>query len=188
MRPKPTFTQRNELSNREVREGIALSGDPWVRRPRVRADCIDGPRPCPWVGCRHNLALYVTELGTIHLNPLFTDGLPESCALDVADAGGLDQVRVAELLGVSRQRAQQLEEVALGRLRKRLRNIGVDGAPTLVDHDYTYPVPPDHFRAIRRALRRFNLINGLENRRFGIWPWLSRAEARGRTGPHFGEG
>lgn len=26
-------------------------------RPKTRADCIDGPRPCPWIGCRYHLAI-----------------------------------------------------------------------------------------------------------------------------------
>lgn len=25
-------------------------------RPRTRGECVDGPRPCPWVDCRHHLA------------------------------------------------------------------------------------------------------------------------------------
>ena len=24
-------------------------------RPRTRADCLKGPRPCPWIMCRHHL-------------------------------------------------------------------------------------------------------------------------------------
>ena len=26
-------------------------------RPRTRGDCVSGPRPCPWVGCKYHLAL-----------------------------------------------------------------------------------------------------------------------------------
>jgi hypothetical protein len=28
-------------------------------RPRTRADCIDGPRPCPWYGCRYHLGIKI---------------------------------------------------------------------------------------------------------------------------------
>jgi hypothetical protein len=35
-------------------------------RPKTRAECIDGPRPCPWVGCRHHNAFTVDpERGSI---------------------------------------------------------------------------------------------------------------------------
>jgi hypothetical protein len=37
-------------------------------RPRTRADCVGGPRPCPWVSCIHHLALRVQPNGTIMLN------------------------------------------------------------------------------------------------------------------------
>jgi hypothetical protein len=34
-------------------------------RPRTRGDCIDGPRPCPFAGCRWHLGLRVQKNGTI---------------------------------------------------------------------------------------------------------------------------
>lgn len=73
-------------------------------RPRRRAECESGPRPCPWSDCRHHL-----------------DGRRgESCALDVASWGGASLKEIAELLGVSKQRAHQICVVALVRLRARL--------------------------------------------------------------------
>ena len=30
-------------------------------RPRTRADCLDGPRPCPWASCRHHLLFEVAR-------------------------------------------------------------------------------------------------------------------------------
>ena len=44
---------------------------PWSdERPKnYYLDCIDRPRPCPWVGCKHNLMLDVNqETGSITLN------------------------------------------------------------------------------------------------------------------------
>ena len=32
-----------------------------VARPLTRAECKDGPRPCPWVSCRHHLLLEVAS-------------------------------------------------------------------------------------------------------------------------------
>lgn len=33
--------------------------------PRTRGDCIDGPRPCPWVGCEYHLLLYIDGDGAL---------------------------------------------------------------------------------------------------------------------------
>lgn len=33
------------------------------QRPRTRGDCKDGPRPCPWVSCRHHLLLEIAKHG-----------------------------------------------------------------------------------------------------------------------------
>lgn len=30
-----------------------------VERPRTRGDCVEGQRPCPWLSCRHHLAIEV---------------------------------------------------------------------------------------------------------------------------------
>lgn len=61
-------------------------------RPRTRADCVNGPRPCQFVSCKHNLYLDVNpETGSIKLN--FPDKeiweLEHTCALDVAEKGGI---------------------------------------------------------------------------------------------------
>lgn len=31
------------------------------QRPRTRGECKDGPRPCPWVSCRHHLLLEIAS-------------------------------------------------------------------------------------------------------------------------------
>lgn len=41
---------------------------PELKRPKTRAECIDGIRPCPWVGCRANLLVDPLEDGSIALN------------------------------------------------------------------------------------------------------------------------
>lgn len=89
-------------------------------RPRVRGDCADGPRPCPWAGCRHHLLLDVTPAGSLQLNypGQEVEELAESCALDVAERGGVTLEAVADALGVVRERVRQIEEDALRKLRK----------------------------------------------------------------------
>lgn len=89
-------------------------------RPRTRAECALGPRPCPFVGCRWNL--YLDVIGTsIKLN--FPDLEPgqmrESCALDVAARGGIPHGDVGRLLNLTRERVRQIEDNALRKLARR---------------------------------------------------------------------
>jgi hypothetical protein len=94
-------------------------------RPRTRAECpID--RPCPWVACEHHLYLDVDpETGSIKINfpSLDFDELAETCALDVADAGGATLERVGELMNVTRERVRQLEVAGLFELKQRLAEL-----------------------------------------------------------------
>jgi len=88
-------------------------------RPLERAKCVDGPRPCPYVGCRYHLYLDVSRrTGSIKLN--FPDlevwELAVSCALDVADDGAATLEDVGAIMNVTRERIRQLEIDALARL------------------------------------------------------------------------
>lgn len=90
-----------------------------AERPKLRADCVDGPRPCPWVGCRHHLFLDVRETGSIKFN--FPDVAVEdmtrpTCSLDLADEGGLSLEAVGSAMNLTRERARQIEVRTLRRL------------------------------------------------------------------------
>ena len=90
-------------------------------RPRTRADCINGPRPCMFVSCKHNLYLDVNpETGSIKLN--FPDKeiweLPYTCALDVAEKGGITLEEVGEIMNLTRERIRQVETRGLLKLRE----------------------------------------------------------------------
>jgi hypothetical protein len=80
-------------------------------RPRTRADCEDGPRPCPFVSCRHHLYLDVTFGGGLKLN--YPDKeiweLEHTCALDLAERGGMTLQQVGEVLQLTRERVRQIE-------------------------------------------------------------------------------
>lgn len=90
-----------------------------IIRPTKREHCVDGPRPCPWVTCRYNLYLEVTRRGIVQFSKgeVPVEDIPphESCALDVADRGGISLEKVAAILGLTRERIRQ---VAIEGLRK----------------------------------------------------------------------
>lgn len=113
------------LSRAEMAEGAALIADDadevLLKRPQTRADCIDGPRPCPWVGCRHHLYLDVNpDTGSIKLN--FPEQLPDelehSCALDLASFDGITLEGVGSVLNITRERIRQVEVAALERIKE----------------------------------------------------------------------
>lgn len=90
------------------------------RRPRDRSECESGPRPCPWVACRFNLYLDVRADGVMRVNfpDRDPDGMTASCSLDLASDGPRTLDQVATLMGMSRERARQIEEQAMTQLRR----------------------------------------------------------------------
>lgn len=103
-------------------EDRAALGD----RPRTRGDCIGGPRPCPWVGCKHSLYLDVSpDTGSLKLNfpGIEPDELEHSCALDVADAGAATLEDVGQRMNLKRERIRQIEINVLVKLGPRLGGV-----------------------------------------------------------------
>jgi hypothetical protein len=118
----------NRLPKREIELGRALYPEAeTLERPRTRGECAEGPRPCPFVGCKYHLYLDInSHTGSIKLNfpDLEPEELSESCALDVADRGGTTLYQVGKKMNVTRERARQLEERALGKLDQHRRSLG----------------------------------------------------------------
>ncbi len=90
------------------------------RRPRSRAECANGARPCMFISCKHHLYLDVNpSTGSIKLN--FPDRevweLEETCALDVADKGGITLEEVGSIMNLTRERIRQVETRGLLKLR-----------------------------------------------------------------------
>jgi len=107
------------MTKRELEIGRLLYPETDYWKPRRRAECIDGPRPCPFVSCRHHLYVDVSpRTGAIKLN--FPDlevwDLAESCALDVADRGGTTLEDVGAIMNLTRERIRQVEVKALAKL------------------------------------------------------------------------
>jgi hypothetical protein len=93
-----------------------------VERPRTREDCRDAPRPCPWVACKHHLYLDINpRTGSIKIN--FPDlepwELAHTCALDVADGGGLTLEEIGLITNLTRERVRQVEVRGLLTLKAR---------------------------------------------------------------------
>ena len=91
-----------------------------ARRPRSRADCANGERPCMYIACKHHLYLDVNPTtGSIKLN--FPDKevweLADTCALDVADRGGITLEEVGAIMNLTRERIRQVETRGLQKLR-----------------------------------------------------------------------
>lgn len=92
-------------------------------RPRTRAECRCAARPCLWVSCRFHLFLDVNqETGSVKLNfpHLQPWQLTESCALDLAERGGRTLEDIGALLNVTRERARQLEQSGLKKLKEKV--------------------------------------------------------------------
>ncbi|HET6412426.1 MAG TPA: sigma factor-like helix-turn-helix DNA-binding protein [Anaeromyxobacter sp.] len=105
------------LVDRELEEVIR---EIEATRPRSRADCASGPRPCMFISCKHHLYLDVNPAtGSIKLN--FPDmevwELAETCALDVADRGGITLEEVGSIMNLTRERIRQVETRGLLKLR-----------------------------------------------------------------------
>jgi hypothetical protein len=99
-----------------------------INRPVSRDICATGVRPCPYVSCKHHLYLDVNpDTGSIKLN--FPDlevwEMAETCALDVADRGGITLEEVGEILNLTRERIRQVEVKGLQKLRAASESLGL---------------------------------------------------------------
>jgi hypothetical protein len=107
------------MTKRELEIGRMLYPETDYFKPRTRVECVDGPRPCPYVSCQHHLYLDVSSrTGAIKLN--FPDlevwEMNETCALDVADRGGTTLEDVGAIMNLTRERIRQVEVKALAKL------------------------------------------------------------------------
>ena len=107
------------LSKAELRRGRELYPETDYWRPKTRAECVDMERPCPFVSCKYHLYIDVHPVrGSIKIN--FTDmevwEMTETCALDIADRGGITLEEVGEIMNLTRERVRQVETAGLAKL------------------------------------------------------------------------
>jgi hypothetical protein len=110
------------LTRAEINEGIALSDAMDYRRPVQRSECREGIRPCPFVACKHHLYLDVNPVtGSIKVN--FPDievwEMKETCALDIAERGGITLEEVGTIMNLTRERIRQVEMTGLEKLQQQ---------------------------------------------------------------------
>jgi hypothetical protein len=108
------------LTKEQLRMGRILYPETDYWKPHARAACTSFERPCPYVSCKYHLYLDVNPAtGSIKLN--FPDlevwEMEDTCALDVADRGGITLEEVGEIMNLTRERIRQVELHGLQKLR-----------------------------------------------------------------------
>ena len=119
-RPRSKTIAMKRLTREELRVGALMYPPVDIPRPRTRAECSQEARPCPWVACKHHLYLDINpETGSIKIN--FPDlepwELQHTCALDVAERGGITLEEVGEIMNLTRERIRQVEVRGLLKLK-----------------------------------------------------------------------
>lgn len=127
------------------------------KKPQKRIDCINGPRPCPWISCKHHMLwaffkpLKMSDDSILEL----MEKLPETCTLDAAENGPLTLEEVGSIFGITRERVRQIEGYvgigekkqnrvmygAIGKLRKRRYAKLLEGYEDISAYDMAYNNP-----------------------------------------------
>jgi len=128
--PRAMTTERRHLTRELLASQAALLDDEDYaaldERPRTWGECADKTGPCPWVSCRHHLAIDVNPYtGSIKLNhpDIEPEDLEEPCALRIAAGGPLHLEQVGRALNITRERTRQLEQIGLRQLRRKAERL-----------------------------------------------------------------
>lgn len=147
-----------EREREEDRKWLPVYEEYADQRPKTRGDCVGGQRPCPWVSCLYNLYLDEKQSGStsgqaivLNFPELQPHEVPpdRSCALDIADQGGMTLEEVALITNLTRERIRQVQDHAVSVLRKTARGDMSLGAFTDGDEK-----PPRLMHIGRRSSRR----------------------------------
>ena len=119
-RPRSKTIAMKRLTREELRVGALMYPPVDIARPKSRSECSEEMRPCPWVACKHHLYLDINpETGSIKINfpELEPWELKNTCALDVAEKGGITLEEVGEIMNLTRERIRQVEVRGLLKLK-----------------------------------------------------------------------
>lgn len=119
------------LSKAELNRGRELYPEEDYWRPNTRGECVAMERPCPFVSCKYHLYIDVHPVrGSIKVN--FPDveiwEMTDTCALDIAERGGITLEEVGQIMNLTRERVRQLETAGLAKLQ------GVEAVERLRDY------------------------------------------------------
>ncbi len=131
MRPNAVYSDRIVyIPTKQLRRLVAEEGplpakelqQLQTQRPKYRSECISGQRPCIWTACRFHLYLKVPAAGSLRFprGDRQLEEMSETCALDVADRGPQELRDIAHLLGLTRQRVEQITLAARAKVAAAL--------------------------------------------------------------------
>jgi hypothetical protein len=119
------------LSKTELNRGREQFPEMDYWRPQTRGECAEMERPCPFVACKYHLYIDVHPVrGSIKINFPDVDvwEMTDTCALDIADRGGITLEEVGQIMNLTRERVRQLETQGLAKLQ------GVEDVDRLRDY------------------------------------------------------
>ena len=119
------------MSKTELNRGREQFPEMDYWRPKTRGECVEMERPCPFVACKYHLYIDVHPVrGSIKINFPDVDvwEMTDTCALDIADRGGITLEEVGQIMNLTRERVRQLETQGLAKLQD------VDGVDRLRDY------------------------------------------------------
>ena len=103
--------------------------------PETHSDCIRAGYgeplfPCPWVSCRHHLAVYEDREGRFQIEPVAIgkDGevnlllMERTCSLRAAKEGERSHEEIARMLGITREGVRLIAIRAIEKLRTEMDN------------------------------------------------------------------
>ncbi|MFA6033380.1 MAG: sigma factor-like helix-turn-helix DNA-binding protein [Myxococcota bacterium] len=121
-RLKPRTLSRRELKRQrwDINNPEEIKAALEAERPHSRHECVNAKRPCIFISCKYNLYIDVNPVtGSIKFNFPSVEiwDLKETCALDVAERGGVTLEEIGDLMNLTRERVRQLESDALKKVR-----------------------------------------------------------------------
>ena len=132
VRARADDLDRARLSKTELNRGREpYPEEDYWRAEDARRECAEMERPCPFVACKYHLYIDVHPVrGSIKIN--FPDvevwEMTDTCALDIADRGGITLEEVGQIMNLTRERVRQLETQGLAKLQD------IDGVDRLRDY------------------------------------------------------